>query len=92
LRLDAQSAQCLAQAAALRQISVSEYVRTVAVPQARWEIAAAHQEFLVLTPGEQLAFWKALNQQRRPTAAQRRLAAVMRGESYATDALTCEHD
>ena len=36
---------------------------------------------LCLTPEEQLAFWNALNETPKLTAAQRRLGAVMRGES-----------
>jgi uncharacterized protein (DUF1778 family) len=81
VRLDARSKSCLAQAAELRQISVSDYVREVTVAQARREIVAARQQVLVLTPNEQLAFWNALNQTPRLTDMQRRLGAVMRGES-----------
>lgn len=35
VRLDEESKQCLTEAAALRQVSVSDYVRTVTVAQAR---------------------------------------------------------
>ena len=35
VRLDKESKQCLAEAANLRHVSVSDYVRTVTVPQAR---------------------------------------------------------
>ena len=33
VRLDEESKQCLAEAASLRHVSVSDYVRTVTVPQ-----------------------------------------------------------
>ena len=36
---------------------------------------------IVLTPDQQLAFWEALNKPVRLTKAQRRLGAIMRGES-----------
>ncbi len=81
VRLDAESKKCLAEAAGLRHISVSDYVRTVTVPQARREIRAAREEVISLTPEEQLAFWNALNETPKLTAAQRRLGAIMRGEA-----------
>ncbi len=81
VRLDAQSKHYLAEAAGLRHISVSDYVRTVTVPQARREIEAAREQVVALTVDEQLAFWKALNEVPVLTAAQRRLGAVMRGEA-----------
>ena len=81
VRLDDDTKACLAQAAALRRISVSDYVRTVTVAQARREVRAAREQTLTLTPEEQLAFWKALNEAPRLTKEQRRLAALMRGEA-----------
>jgi uncharacterized protein (DUF1778 family) len=80
VRLDEESKQCLAQAAALRQISVSDYVRTVMVAQARREVRAAQEQVIALTADEQLAFWNALNESPKLTAAQRRLGKTMRGE------------
>lgn len=41
VRLDHESKQCLAEAASLRQLSVSDYVRAVTVSQARREVRAA---------------------------------------------------
>jgi uncharacterized protein (DUF1778 family) len=81
VRLDDESKGYLSQAAELRRISVSDYVRTVTVAQARREVRAAREQVLALTPEEQLAFWKALSETPKLTAAQRRLGAVMRGES-----------
>lgn len=81
VRLDDESKQCLAEAASLRHISVSDYVRTVTVPQARREVRAASEQVIAMTPEEQLSFWNALNESPKLTAAQRRLGAVMRGQS-----------
>jgi uncharacterized protein (DUF1778 family) len=80
VRLDEESKAVLSQAAQLRQISLSDYVRAVMVPQARREVEAAGQQTIALTPQEQLAFWTALNQTPRLTAAQKRLGKLMRGK------------
>ena len=80
VRLDNESKQCLVEAAGLRHVSVSDYVRTVTVPQARREVRAAGEQVIALTPEEQLSFWNALNETPKLTAAQRRLGAVMRGQ------------
>jgi len=81
VRLDQKSKQYITQAAQLRQISVSDYVRTVTVPQARREVESAEAQTIVLTPEEQLAFWTALGKTPRLTAAQKRLGKTMRGGS-----------
>ena len=80
VRLDEEGKASLTEAAALRRISVSDYVRTVTVAQARKEVLAAREQTSALTPEEQLAFWNALNETPKLTPAQRRLGAVMRGE------------
>lgn len=80
VRLDDASKTVLAQAAALRQISVSDYVRSVTVAQAQREVRAAQEQTIALSPGEQLAFWNALNEPPRLTRAQRKLGALMRGD------------
>jgi uncharacterized protein (DUF1778 family) len=81
VRLDEESKSYLSQAAELRRISVSDYVRTVTVAQARREILAAREEIIALSPEGQLEFWKALNETPKLTPAQRRLGSLMRGES-----------
>ena len=81
VRLDARSKEALVQAAALRGISVSDYVRTVTVAQARRETAAAEEQVIRLAPDEQLAFWNALAQPPRLTATQRKLGKLMRGQA-----------
>ena len=80
VRLDEESKASLVQAAELRRITVSDYVRTVTVAQARREVQSAQERTLTLAADEQLAFWNALNETPKLTAAQRRLAATMRGE------------
>jgi uncharacterized protein (DUF1778 family) len=81
VRLDEESKDFLARAAELRRISVSDYVRTVTVAQAKREVRASQERTVSLTAEEQLAFWNALNAPPQPTEAQSRLGAVMRGES-----------
>src|SRR5277367_1788828 len=81
VRLDSESKQSLAEAAELRHLSVSDYVRAVTVPQAKREVRAAREQVVALTPEEQLLFWAALNEAPKLTAAQRRLGSVMRGEA-----------
>jgi uncharacterized protein (DUF1778 family) len=80
-RLDAESKEFLTRAAALRRVSVSDYVREVTVAQARKEVLAAREQTLCLTPEEQRAFWDALNAPAVLTDSQRRLGALMRGGS-----------
>jgi uncharacterized protein (DUF1778 family) len=81
VRLDEGSKSVLAKAAKLRNISVSDYVRQVTIGQARREVRAAQEQIISLTPEEQLAFWQALNDPPKLTAAQKRLAALMRGKA-----------
>lgn len=81
VRLDAKSKQTLAAAAKLRRMTVSAYVRTIAVPQAEREIASAGEQTIRLSPDEQLAFWKALQSPPKLTSSQERLGALMRGET-----------
>jgi uncharacterized protein (DUF1778 family) len=80
VRLDRASKTSLTKAAKLRGISVSEYVRTVAVQQARRDIVASQEGVILLTTDGQRAFWKLLNRRPKLTSAQRKLGAVMRGE------------
>jgi uncharacterized protein (DUF1778 family) len=81
VRLDAESKACLAEAAKLRGISLSDYVRAVTVPQARREVRAAREQTLALTPAEQLDFWNALAAPPALTESQKRLGLLMRGET-----------
>ena len=81
VRLDAESKACLTEAAELRRVSVSDYVRAVTLEQARREVLAAREQTIALSVSEQLAFWNALSEPANLTDAQRRLGAMMRGES-----------
>lgn len=81
VRLDEESKNLLKRAAELRGMSVSDYVRTVAVPQARREVQGAEKYVIVMTPDEQLAFWNALNNPPKLTPAKKKLGAIMRGEA-----------
>jgi uncharacterized protein (DUF1778 family) len=81
VRLDEESKKSLEQAAELRRISVSDYVRAVTVPLAQREVRAARENIIRLSPEEQLALWTALNEPPKLTAAQKKLGSMMRGES-----------
>ena len=81
VRLDRESKAYLAKAAELRRISVSDYVRDVAVRQARTEVVAAREEVIRLSPADQLAFWKALHAPVKLTKSQKHLSAIMRGKA-----------
>ena len=81
VRLDGESKRSLEDAAKLRRISVSDYVRIVTVPQAEREVHAAGANVMRLSPEEQLALWTALSEPPKLTASQRKLGAIMRGEA-----------
>ena len=81
VRLDEDSKSYLTRAAALRRVSLSDYVRMVTVAQARREVRQAEQTTISLTPEEQLAFWNALDGAAKLTEAQRELGRTMRGEA-----------
>jgi uncharacterized protein (DUF1778 family) len=81
VRLDSESKRYLAEAAKLRGISVSDYVRLTTVEQARKEVLAAEQNIIVLTAEEQLALWNALHEPVKLTPAQKKLSAIMRGKA-----------
>jgi uncharacterized protein (DUF1778 family) len=79
IRLDEESEAFLTRAAELRGLSISDYVREVSVAQARREVQAAEQqEIITLSAEAQFAFWTALNETPRLTAAQKRLGTMMR--------------
>lgn len=80
VRLDRRSKSYLAQAADLRHMSISDYVRTVTIAQAKREVESARSQTIALSPEEQLAFWNALNAPTSLTTAQKQLGAVMRGD------------
>jgi uncharacterized protein (DUF1778 family) len=80
VRLGAADKAILAKAARLRRVSVSDYVRTTTLAQAAREVDAARGQTISLSPGEQLAFWKALDEPPVLTPAQKKLGELMRGK------------
>lgn len=80
VRIDEESKRYLVRAAEIRRISVSDYVRTVTVAQARREVESERERTIALSPEEQLAFWNALQSPAELTEAQKELGALMRGE------------
>lgn len=81
VRLDEESKTLLAQAAALRKVSVSDYVRMIMLTQAQREVTAARDQTIALSPEEQLSFWNSLQAPVKLTPAQKKLRNTMRGES-----------
>ena len=80
VRLDEESKALLTSAAELRKVSVSDYVRSIVIGQARRELAAAEAHVISMTPEEQLEFWEALSKPPKLTKAQKQLGRLMRGE------------
>jgi uncharacterized protein (DUF1778 family) len=81
VRLDEESKALLSAAADLRRVSVSEYVRSLVVGQAKREVAAAQSHTIAMTADEQLQFWNALAKPPKLTKAQKGLGAIMRGDA-----------
>ena len=79
MRLDAAGKEAIARAAALRRISISDYIRAVLVTQAERETAASRSGVIALSRAEQTEFWNALQAPANPTPRQRRLGRLMRG-------------
>jgi uncharacterized protein (DUF1778 family) len=80
MRLDDESKAAIAQAASLRGVNVTEYIRAVLVTQARREVEASSHGILQLTADEQLALWRALEAPPALTEHQRQLGRLMRGD------------
>ena len=81
VRMDEEAKALLQAAAQLRQVSVSDYVRSVMVQQASRELAAAQAQTIAMTADEQLQFWQALSKPPKLTRAQKDLGKIMRGEA-----------
>jgi len=79
-RLDPKSKRAVEEAARLRRVGISDYVRLVLVATAEREVEQARHNVVQLTPDEQERFWEALQSSAAPTEKQRRLGEVMRGE------------
>jgi uncharacterized protein (DUF1778 family) len=80
VRVDPAAKSVIVRAATIRGISTSDYVRLIVVAQARREVDEARTRTIVLSPEEQLTFWKALHEPVQLTQRQQELARLMRGE------------
>ena len=80
IRLDPASKTCVARAAELSQMRVRDTGPSVVVAQAEREVQAAEKQLIALTPSEQLAFWRALQEPVVLTQGQEDLGALMHGE------------
>ncbi len=79
-RLDPQSKRAVEEAAKLRRVGLSDYIRIVLVPAAKKEVALAKNNVLQMTADEQERFWLALEAPVQPSKAQRELGKIMRGD------------
>jgi uncharacterized protein (DUF1778 family) len=80
-RLDPKSKQAIAQAARLRHVSLSDYVRSVLVSTAKREVEQAKKSVLQMTAAEQERFWMALQAPVKLTKSQSKLGKIMQGDS-----------
>jgi uncharacterized protein (DUF1778 family) len=81
VRLDRLSKKTIVEAACLRGVSTSDYVRSVVAAQARRDLQDANTRTMVLSAEDQLAFWNALHEPVALTKRQRALGKIMRGET-----------
>ncbi len=79
-RLDPQSKRAVEEAAKLRHVGLSDYIRIVLVPAAKREVAQAKNNVLQMTADEQERFWLALEAPGKPSKAQRELGKIMQGD------------
>lgn len=79
-RLDPESKQAIVEAAKLRHVGLSDYIRLVLVPTAKKEVEQAKNKVIQMTADEQERFWNALQTHKKPTKAQQKLGKIMRGE------------
>ena len=78
VRVDRRSKSLLRKAAAARGLSVSDYVRSRVVPLAQQDLIEADTGVLKLSRDDQVALWRALQNPRPPTPAQRALGKLIR--------------
>lgn len=81
VRLDRPSKKTITEAAHLRGVSTSDYVRSVVAAQARRDLQEANTRAIMLSAEDQLAFWNALHEPVTLTDRQRALSKIMRGET-----------
>ena len=78
VRFDRGAKSLVQQAASLRGLTVSDYVRSRIVPMAKQDVDEASTGVLRLPKEAQIAFWQALQRPPAPTAAQRALGKLVR--------------
>ena len=79
-RINSENKSLIVQAAKLREIPVSDYMRLVLIDQARKEVTSNDQQVLQLTADEQIEFWNALDNPKGLTKAQKELGKLIKGE------------
>jgi len=78
VRFDPVGKTLIKRAAAIRGLTVSDYVRSRIISLARQDVEEADTGVLRLPREAQIAFWQALQNPPPPTEAQRRLGALVR--------------
>lgn len=79
-RINSENKGLIVQAAKLREIPVSDYMRLVLIDQARKEVTSNEQRVLQLTADEQIEFWNALDNPKSLTESQKELGKLIKGE------------
>lgn len=81
ISIDPEQRKLVSKAARLRRKSLATYIREVTLSQAHEDIGTESDHFIPMTPGQQRAFWNALNLSKPLTTRQKKLGRIMRGES-----------
>jgi len=79
-RIQPENKEIIVKAAKLRDIPLSDYIRSVTLEQARKEVASQENLILQLTAEEQLNFWQAIDNEPVLTKKQKELGKLMKGE------------
>lgn len=79
-RINPANKEIITQAAKLREIPVSDYIRTTVLEQAKKEVSSSKLNILQLTEAEQLSFWHVIDSEPKLSNSQKELGKLMRGE------------
>jgi uncharacterized protein (DUF1778 family) len=79
VRLDPANKNTIIEAAKLRNVGISDYIRLVLVPAAKREVELAKIQVIQMTADEQERFWQALQFTANPTDKQIELGKIMQG-------------
>ncbi|MBN2718933.1 MAG: DUF1778 domain-containing protein [Deltaproteobacteria bacterium] len=79
-RLDPDSKRAVEEAARLRHVGISDYIRLVLVQTAKREVEASEKRILQMTADEQERLWDALQASASPSPAQQKLGKIMQGD------------